>query len=133
MLNIRSSSILFLRMIGSMFMRVNSKCAHQVRPPFGRTRGIRRQLLQQARDGTRPPRRLEVVLRYAAALQTAIDNLKTWRLEASTHATTFRVTLVRVTLVYVLDPVFDGLYPTSCSIHQGGSRFARRDGRWGHG
>src|SRR3984893_16335212 len=26
------SSILFLRIIGSMFMRVNSKCAHQSRP-----------------------------------------------------------------------------------------------------
>ena len=26
------SSILFLKMIGSMFMRVNLKCVHQVRP-----------------------------------------------------------------------------------------------------
>ena len=32
----RNSSILFLRMIGSMFMRVNSRRAHQVRPPLGR-------------------------------------------------------------------------------------------------
>ena len=31
----RNSSISFLRIIGSMFMRVNSKCAHQVRPPPG--------------------------------------------------------------------------------------------------
>src|SRR5712671_4313285 len=30
----RSSSILFLRIIGSMFMRVDSKCAHQLRPPL---------------------------------------------------------------------------------------------------
>src|ERR1700681_3077780 len=29
------SSIFLRRMIGSMFMRVNSKCAHQVRPPPG--------------------------------------------------------------------------------------------------
>src|SRR4029450_2843973 len=27
------SSISFLRIVGSMFMRVNSKCAHQLRPP----------------------------------------------------------------------------------------------------
>jgi len=29
------SSIFLRRIIGSMFMRVNSKCAHQVRPPLG--------------------------------------------------------------------------------------------------
>ncbi len=28
------SSILLVRMIGSIFMRVNSKCAHQERPPL---------------------------------------------------------------------------------------------------
>jgi hypothetical protein len=33
--NISCSSNLFLRMIGSMFMRVNSKCAYQLRPPLG--------------------------------------------------------------------------------------------------
>jgi Leucine carboxyl methyltransferase len=32
-LTIRSSSIFLRRIVGSMFMRVNSKCAHQVRPP----------------------------------------------------------------------------------------------------
>ena len=42
----------------------------------------------------------------AALVQAAIENLKTWRLEVSTHATTFRVTLV-----YVLDGAFHGLYP----------------------
>jgi len=31
----RKSSIVLRRIIGSMFMRVNSKCAHQVRPPLG--------------------------------------------------------------------------------------------------
>jgi hypothetical protein len=36
---VHRSSILFWRMIGSMFMRVNSKCAHQVRPPL---RAVRR-------------------------------------------------------------------------------------------
>jgi len=35
----RSSSIFLRRMIGSMFMRVNSKCAHQVRPPLERVGG----------------------------------------------------------------------------------------------
>ena len=30
------SSIFLRRMIGSMFMRVNSKCAHHVRPPLSR-------------------------------------------------------------------------------------------------
>jgi hypothetical protein len=30
----RASSIFLWRMISSMFMRVNSKCAHQVRPPL---------------------------------------------------------------------------------------------------
>jgi hypothetical protein len=29
----RTSSIFLRRIIGSMFMRVNLKCAHQVRPP----------------------------------------------------------------------------------------------------
>ena len=32
----QKSSIFLRRMIGSMFMRVNSKCAHQVRPPLSR-------------------------------------------------------------------------------------------------
>jgi len=31
----RASSIFLQRVIGSMFMRVNSKCAHQLRPPPG--------------------------------------------------------------------------------------------------
>jgi hypothetical protein len=31
----RKSSIFLRRMISSMFMRVNSKCAHQARPPSG--------------------------------------------------------------------------------------------------
>jgi len=31
----RSSSILFCRIGGAMFMRVNSRCAHQLRPPIG--------------------------------------------------------------------------------------------------
>jgi hypothetical protein len=31
----RKSSIFLQRMIGSMFMRVNSKCVHQLRPPPG--------------------------------------------------------------------------------------------------
>ena len=30
----RTSSIFLRRIVGSMFMRVNSKCAHQVRPPL---------------------------------------------------------------------------------------------------
>ena len=35
----RISSIFLWRIIGAMFMRVNSKCAHQVRPPL---RGVAR-------------------------------------------------------------------------------------------
>ncbi len=30
----RKSSIFLRRIVGSMFMRVNAKCAHQVRPPL---------------------------------------------------------------------------------------------------
>jgi hypothetical protein len=30
----RKSSIFLLRIVGAMFMRVNSKCAYQVRPPL---------------------------------------------------------------------------------------------------
>jgi hypothetical protein len=37
----RTSSIFLRRMIGSMFMRVNSKCAHQVRPPSNANYDIR--------------------------------------------------------------------------------------------
>jgi hypothetical protein len=33
------SSIFLRRIVGVMFMRVNSKCAHQVRPPRGRIEG----------------------------------------------------------------------------------------------
>jgi len=33
----RNSSILLRRRIGPMFMRVNSKCAHQLRPPLDAT------------------------------------------------------------------------------------------------
>jgi hypothetical protein len=33
------SSILLQRIVGVMFMRVNSKCAHQVRPPPGQIKG----------------------------------------------------------------------------------------------
>ena len=29
----RTSSISLRRIVGAMFMRVNSKCAHQLRPP----------------------------------------------------------------------------------------------------
>jgi hypothetical protein len=36
-----TSSISFLRIIGSMFMRVNSTCAHQVRPPLADLDGCR--------------------------------------------------------------------------------------------
>ena len=36
----RKSSIFLRRIVGPMFMRVNSKCAHQVRPPPGRIRGV---------------------------------------------------------------------------------------------
>jgi hypothetical protein len=32
---IRSSSIFLRRIVGAMFMRLNSKCAHQLRPPLG--------------------------------------------------------------------------------------------------
>jgi len=35
----RTSSIFLRRIVGAMFMRVNSKCAHQVRPPPGRIPG----------------------------------------------------------------------------------------------
>ena len=35
----RTSSILLRRKVGSMFTRVNSKCAHQVRPPLRPARG----------------------------------------------------------------------------------------------
>jgi len=34
----RKSSIFLRRMIGSIFMRVNSQCAHQLRPPLSRHR-----------------------------------------------------------------------------------------------
>jgi len=33
----RKSSIFLERKVGVVFMRVNAKCAHQVRPPLGRT------------------------------------------------------------------------------------------------
>jgi len=35
-------SIFLRRIIGSMFIRVNSKCAHQVRPPLNGVKGIGR-------------------------------------------------------------------------------------------
>ena len=34
------SSIFYFRMIGSMFMRVNLRCAHQLRPPPGYGRAV---------------------------------------------------------------------------------------------
>jgi hypothetical protein len=38
----RKSSIFLGRIVGVMFMRVNSKCAHQVRPPLSQMGGFRR-------------------------------------------------------------------------------------------
>jgi len=38
----RKSSIFLWRKVGVVFMRVNSKCAHQVRPPLTQTRGGQR-------------------------------------------------------------------------------------------
>ena len=38
----RKSSIFLRRKVGVVFMRVNSKCAHQVRPPLTQTRGGQR-------------------------------------------------------------------------------------------
>jgi len=38
----RRSSIFLRRIVGTMFMRVNSNCAHQVRPPSGPDGGHRR-------------------------------------------------------------------------------------------
>jgi hypothetical protein len=38
----RRSAIFLRRMIGSMFMRVSSRCAHQLRPPPGLLAGVRR-------------------------------------------------------------------------------------------
>jgi hypothetical protein len=37
----RKSSIFLRRIVGAMFMRVNSKCAHRVRPPLSRINGVR--------------------------------------------------------------------------------------------
>jgi|SRR5579871_2350782 len=47
---IRSFSILILRMIGSMFMRVSSACAHDLRPPLRRDQSADR-VLTAARYG----------------------------------------------------------------------------------
>ena len=45
----RKSSIFLRRMIGSMFVGVNSKCAHQLRPPLGRMREGCRETRREAR------------------------------------------------------------------------------------
>jgi hypothetical protein len=37
--NWRKSSIFFWKIFGAMFMGVNSKCAHQVRPPLSQIEG----------------------------------------------------------------------------------------------
>jgi hypothetical protein len=37
----RKSSIFLGRIVSSMFMRVNLKCAHEVRPPLSPIKGVR--------------------------------------------------------------------------------------------
>jgi hypothetical protein len=41
----RKSSIFLRRIVGVVFMRVNSKCAHQVRPPLSQIKGLGAQQL----------------------------------------------------------------------------------------
>src|SRR5262245_8663528 len=50
------SSIFLRRIVGAMFTRVNSKCAHQVRPPPSPISGNDAQLAIEAFDDGKPPR-----------------------------------------------------------------------------
>ena len=52
--NSRWSSIFLGRIVGVMFMPVNSKCAHQVRPPLGPTGDTRGQIHEPSRPIAMP-------------------------------------------------------------------------------
>ena len=76
--NTRKSSIFLRRIVGVVFMRVNSKCAHQVRPPSGQTiRVRRRQHPASSRNGKdwANGRSRTVVLAQTAALLDAIYSI----------------------------------------------------------
>jgi hypothetical protein len=75
-LTIPSSSIFLRRIIGSMFMRVNSKCAHQVRPPPGREQAAARNRQPRATCATDPGNAVRFVSRVDAEMTSRAFRLK---------------------------------------------------------